>query len=67
MHHRSRHGRASEEIHPGESLTHEEADFGRAMERYQRVSGRRYPTWLEVLNVAKDTGYRKVTDASVDC
>lgn len=38
----------------------EEEEFLRAMALYQKRSGRRYPTWCEVLYVAKCLGYRKV-------
>lgn len=44
---------------PGSELTEDEWRFGQAMERYKREHDRPFPTWLEVLNVAKDLGYRK--------
>lgn len=34
--------------------------FGQAMERYQRTTGRRYPTAREVFAVAWALGYRRV-------
>ena len=37
----------------------DEWEFLKAMERYQRRSGRRYPTWREVLRVLRSLGYRK--------
>jgi hypothetical protein len=42
---------------PGADLDGEAWEFARAMERFQRASGRRYPTWSEVLQVAKALGY----------
>ena len=36
--------------------TPEQVEFGRAMERFKRFSGR-YPTWADVLKVAKSLGY----------
>ena len=53
---------ALSEAFQGLSITPEAAEFGRAMDRYQRRTGRRYPTWLEVLNVAKDLGWRKAQE-----
>ena len=38
----------------------DEWEFLTAMERYQRRTGRRYPTWREVLKVLRSLGYRKV-------
>ena len=37
----------------------DEWEFLKAMERYQRRSGRRYPTGREVLRVLRSLGYRK--------
>jgi hypothetical protein len=39
--------------------TEEEADFLRAIERFQRATGKHHPTWTEVLGVFKDMGYRR--------
>lgn len=49
-------------LFPGSTLTAEQVEFGRAMEQYKHDARRPYPNWLEVLNVAKDLGYRKETD-----
>lgn len=38
----------------------EELEFMVAVNAYQRANDRRYPTWSEVLAVAKARGYRKV-------
>lgn len=48
------------ELYPGSELTAEQVEFGRAMDQYMRAHDRPFPTWLEVLNVAKELGYRKV-------
>lgn len=63
MHPRARHGRASEEIYPGASVTQEEAEFGAAMAAYQRRTGLRYPNACDVLREAKRLGYRKAIHA----
>jgi hypothetical protein len=47
-------------LFPGADISPEAVAFGRAMEKYKREAHRPFPTWLEVLNVAKDLGYRKV-------
>jgi hypothetical protein len=39
--------------------TEAEWEFLRAIEEYKRTSGRMYPTWGEVLEVAQALGYRK--------
>jgi hypothetical protein len=44
----------------------DEWEFLKAMERYQRRAGRRYPTWREVLRVLRSLGYRKVPPPSTD-
>jgi hypothetical protein len=40
----------------------EEIDFMGAMDDYKRRSGRQFPTWSEVLEVLRATGYRKVAE-----
>ena len=35
------------------------------MDEYKRDFGRPFPTWSEVLEVAKSLGYRRVADRSV--
>ena len=42
----------------------DEWEFLKAMERYQRRAGRRYPSWREVLRVLRALGYRKVRTAA---
>jgi len=44
----------------GSALTPEEIEFALAMSAYQKRFHRRYPTWSEVLLVARHLGYRKV-------
>ncbi len=51
-----------EETYSGASYSREEVEFIMAMERYQRETHRRFPTWHEVLRVLKNLGYRKVSD-----
>jgi hypothetical protein len=50
----------------GSAFTPEEWEFALAMHRYQRRFRRRYPTWREVLHVARCLGYRKVVRARSD-
>jgi len=52
-----------EENYPGADIDGEELAFLRAIERFQREHRRRYPTWREVLGIAKALGYRKVARA----
>lgn len=40
----------------------DELEFIRAVERYQREHRRKFPTFVEVLDVAKALGYRKVAE-----
>jgi hypothetical protein len=47
----------------GSEITPEETEFLLAMLAYQKRFRRRYPTWSEVLHVARCLGYRKVADA----
>jgi len=51
------------ENYPGSDVTPEEFEFLKAIERYQRLHERRYPTWREVLFVIRCLGYRKVVRA----
>jgi hypothetical protein len=39
--------------------TESELEFLRAIEEYKRSSGRLFPTWSEVLEVARELGYHK--------
>lgn len=43
--------------------TDDEAGLLQAMVTYQRVNRRRYPTYTEVLAVARSLGYRRVAPA----
>ena len=47
----------------GSDMTDDEIEFLLAVASYQKRFGRRYPTWLEVLNVLRCLGYRKVAEA----
>ena len=44
----------------GLNLTADEIEFGRAIEKYKREHHRPWPTFAEVLQVAKSLGYEKV-------
>jgi len=57
-HHKRRHGIGM--IHHGAEYDREQTEFIKAMERYQKETGRRYPAFTDVLRVAKALGYRKV-------
>lgn len=43
---------------PGSNYDPEEIAFMNAMDRYKRENHRPYPTWSEVLSVARALGYR---------
>ena len=45
---------------PGSDVGPEEMLFLQAIEEYQRLHRRRYPSWREVLMIAHCLGYRKV-------
>jgi len=49
-----------EENHPGADVTPEEFVFLKAVERFQRRTRRRYPSWREILSILRSLGYRKV-------
>ncbi len=51
----------------GSDMTDDETEFLLALASYQKRFGRRYPTWLEVLNVLRCLGYRKAADAVPIC
>jgi hypothetical protein len=51
---------AFQENFPGSDYTADEWEFIRAVAAYQKRFRRRYPTWREVLLVARCLGYRKV-------
>ena len=48
-----------EENFPGSDYSADEWEFIKAVGRYQRTYGRRYPSWREVLTILKSLGYRK--------
>ena len=56
----------TQETHIGSDYTAAEVEFLMAMDRYKRERGRPYPTWPEVLAVAKSLGYRRVADARTE-
>jgi hypothetical protein len=47
----------------GEPLGDDAVELGRAMAAYQHRHGRRFPTYSEVLLVARGLGYRRPDDA----
>lgn len=49
-----------EENFPGADFTPDEWEFIRAVRAYQAETKRRYPSWREILAVARSLGYRKV-------
>ncbi len=57
-HRRTEERRAAEE---GE-MTDEQFSFLMAIDRYKKENQRPFPTWTEVLEVAKALGYRKVAE-----
>lgn len=44
----------------GGDMTEDDVEFLLAVESFQKRFKRRYPTWLEVLHIARCLGYRKV-------
>lgn len=52
------------ETHPGADITEEQWQFIQAIEAYKRRFQRRYPTWREVLHVARCLGYRRIAKAT---
>lgn len=56
-------GSASEGTFPGCDISGEELEFMKALDRYKRERRRPFPTWAEVLWVAKSIGWLKVADA----
>jgi len=45
---------------PGSNLPDDAVEFARAIAAYQKATGRRFPAWSEVLEIAKSLGYRRV-------
>ena len=52
------HGRGHNKV----DVTDEEAEFGRALDRYKRENHRLFPTYGEILAVAHAMGYRRVAE-----
>lgn len=52
--------RSLQGVSMGADYTAEEFEFLQAMERYRREKRRPFPTFTEVLAVARSLGYRKV-------
>ncbi len=50
----------------GSEITRDETEFLLAMLAYQKRFRRRYPTWREVLHVARCLGYRKVAEPAIN-
>ena len=48
------------DVNAGAEYDAEEVEFIRAMDRYIHDTGRKYPTFAEVLRVARSLGWRKV-------
>ncbi len=48
---------------PGSEYTDDEEEYLRAMERYKRAAGVRFPSYVECLRVAQGLGWRKVAKA----
>lgn len=46
----------------GGEYDQEEIELIKAIDRYRRRTGRRFPTCTEILKVAKSLGYRKVDE-----
>ena len=46
----------------GSDMTEDETEFLLAVASYQKRFNRRYPTWLEVLNILRCLGYRKTAE-----
>ncbi len=46
----------------GHDYTQEELEFLKAVDAYKRTQNRPFPTWCEILAVAKSLGYRKTDD-----
>jgi hypothetical protein len=54
-------------FYDGSAMTADETEFLLAVASYQKRFCRRYPTWLEVLNILRCLGYRKTADAVPIC
>lgn len=54
------------EVFVGADYLPEELEFLMAIDRYKREMQRPFPTWKEVLDVAKSLGWRKVEHVELD-
>lgn len=54
------------ELHPGSEYDDEERQFLVAIDRYKRKHGRPHPTFVEVLNVLRRLGWRRVGPAEAE-
>ena len=45
-------------------MTDEQFQFIKAIEQYKRVNRRPFPSFTEILEIAKALGYRKVAEAT---
>ena len=52
--------------HPGSEITGDTLEFVLAVYAYQKRYRRRFPSWSEVLHVARSLGYRKVADLELE-
>jgi hypothetical protein len=50
-----------QQVNIGSHYTEEEVEFLKAVDRYIRTHRRKFPTFVEVLRVAKSIGYVKTT------
>lgn len=51
--------RARDSLHHGADYDADELEFIRAMDEFMRRTGKKFPTFVEVLDVAKSLGWRK--------
>ena len=49
------------------AYTQEELDFLRDVDRWQREKGVKFPTWVQILQLLKSLGYRKVAATDLRC
>jgi DNA-directed RNA polymerase specialized sigma subunit len=48
-----------DEVNLGSNYTDDEVEFLKAIEAYKAKTGRKFPTWCEVLAIARNLGYAK--------
>ena len=56
--------RARDDVHHGADYTAEEIEFIRAMHEFIQRTGKKFPTFVEMLDVAKSLGWRKPSPAT---